>query len=250
MIGEVCPGRGIPSEEMSIILIIRCGCVRNHRGAEQHSFSALVTFFSKGWNFRLLISHLHLNCPPVVFYLWKKNNLLIYLSFCFLLGGAREVASRTNVQIVLIFSLSHFDHFFHIVIVWREGDPRPGPKSGLLSNAQKWIVRGDTRTDKARGFIGKRNPGGELQGKGTQENCFVALLFSDDGVSFWVVSGQSFWLMVNPCGTRSPQPRWIPVRRILGDGRNMVSPFDLSQILPVAGGLLVPCSLPGPSIVK
>ena len=27
---------------------------------------------------------------------------------------------------------------------------------------------------------------------------------------------------------------------------HMVSPFDLSRTLPVAGGLLVPCSLPGP----
>ena len=30
----------------------------------------------------------------------------------------------------------------------------------------------------------------------------------------------------------------------------MVSPFDLSQTLPVGGGLLVPCSLPGPPVVK
>ena len=33
------------------------------------------------------------------------------------------------------------------------------------------------------------------------------------------------------------------------DGR-LLSPFDLSQILPVGGGLLVPCSLPGPPVVK
>ena len=39
---------------------------------------------------------------------------------------------------------------------------------------------------KTKGFIGKRNPGGEQQDKGTQENCFVALLFYDDGVSFWL----------------------------------------------------------------
>ena len=32
--------------------------------------------------------------------------------------------------------------------------------------------------------------------------------------------------------------------------RNVVSPFDLSQTLPVGGGLLVPCSLPGPPVVK
>ena len=33
-------------------------------------------------------------------------------------------------------------------------------------------------------------------------------------------------------------------------GRTLVSPFDLSQILPVGGGLLVPCSLPGPPVVR
>ena len=32
--------------------------------------------------------------------------------------------------------------------------------------------------------------------------------------------------------------------------RNVVSPFDLSQTLPVGGGLLVPCSLPGSPVVK
>ena len=30
----------------------------------------------------------------------------------------------------------------------------------------------------------------------------------------------------------------------------MMSPFDLSRTLPVAGGLLVPCSLPGPPVIK
>ena len=30
----------------------------------------------------------------------------------------------------------------------------------------------------------------------------------------------------------------------------MVSPFDLSQTLLVGGGLLVPCSLPGPLVIK
>ena len=32
--------------------------------------------------------------------------------------------------------------------------------------------------------------------------------------------------------------------------RHAMSPFDLSQTLPVGGGLLVPCSLPGPPVVK
>ena len=30
----------------------------------------------------------------------------------------------------------------------------------------------------------------------------------------------------------------------------MASPFDLSQTLQVGGGLLVPCSLPGPPVLK
>ena len=32
--------------------------------------------------------------------------------------------------------------------------------------------------------------------------------------------------------------------------RHVVSPFDFSRTLPVGGGLLVPCSLPGPPVVK
>ena len=30
----------------------------------------------------------------------------------------------------------------------------------------------------------------------------------------------------------------------------MVPPFDLSRTLPARGGLLVPCSLPGPPVIK
>ena len=31
---------------------------------------------------------------------------------------------------------------------------------------------------------------------------------------------------------------------------HVVSPFDLSRTLPVGGGLFVPCSLPGPPVIK
>jgi len=31
---------------------------------------------------------------------------------------------------------------------------------------------------------------------------------------------------------------------------HVVSPFDLSRTLPVGGGLLVPCSLPGSRVMK
>jgi len=32
--------------------------------------------------------------------------------------------------------------------------------------------------------------------------------------------------------------------------RHVVSPFDLSRTLPVGGGLLIPCSLPEPPVIK
>ena len=68
----------------------------------------------------------------------------------------------------------------------QEGGPLPGPKSGLLSNTQKWNVQGDTSADKARDFVGKRNLGGEQQGKGTQENCSAMWLAPFD--LSWILS--------------------------------------------------------------
>ena len=47
------------------------------------------------------------------------------------------------------------------MVVLQEGGPFSGPETGLLSNTQKGIVRGDTSADKARDFIGKGRPGGE-----------------------------------------------------------------------------------------
>ena len=37
---------------------------------------------------------------------------------------------------------------------------------------------------------------------------------------------------------------------ILGGVGHVVSPFDLSRTLLVGGGLLVPCSLPGPPVIS
>ena len=60
---------------------------------------------------------------------------------------------------------------------------------------------------------GKGNPGEPL--------CHVAcsLGFYGDGISFWVVFSQPFWLRVLPGGACLVQPRWMPERRILGGGR-------------------------------
>ena len=76
----------------------------------------------------------------------------------------------------------------------------------------------ETRADKARDFIGKGHPGGEQQGEETQESCSAAWLAM---LGFMVVL----------------------------DG-HAVSPLDLSRALPVGGGLLVPCSLSGSSVIK
>ena len=57
----------------------------------------------------------------------------------------------------------------------------------------------------------------------SQSFLVVHALFSQDGCQregFWEVVGQ------------------------------VVSPFDLSRTLLVGGGLLVPCSLPGPAVIK
>ena len=126
----------------------------------------------------------------------------------------------------------------------QEGGPFPGPQTGLLSNTQKWIVRGDTCADKARDFIGK----------GTRENCSVTWL----AVSGFMVMGLvSRFSLANHSDSES----FLVVRVLFSqDGcqregfwevvGQVVSPFDFSQTLLVVGGLFVPCSLPGPPVVK
>ena len=47
----------------------------------------------------------------------------------------------------------------------------------------------------------------------------LSLGFHGDGISFWVVFGQSFSLRVLPGGALITQPRWMPMRRILGGGQ-------------------------------
>ena len=137
------------------------------------------------------------------------------------------------------------------MILLQETGPLPGPETGLLSNTQKWIVWGDTCADKTKDFIGKGHPGGEQEGEGTQQNCsvmwlavlgfmvmgLVSLANHSDSESFPVVHAlfsqdgcqrEGFWEVVG----------------------QVVSPFDLSWTLLVGRGLLVPCSLPGPPVVK
>ena len=111
-----------------------------------------------------------------------------------------------------------------------------GPETGLLSNTWKWIVWGDTCADKARDFIGKGRPGGEQQGKGTQENCSAMWLEISGFMAMGLVSRLSlanhsdseFFLVVHALFSQDGCQRggfWEVVGHV-------VSPFDLSWTLP------------------
>ena len=70
-----------------------------------------------------------------------------------------------------------------------------------------------------------------------------SLGFYGDGISFWVVlwpviltQGSSWWHM--HCSAKMDSSKEDP-GRVVG---HVISLFDLFQILPVGGGLLVPCS--------
>ena len=84
------------------------------------------------------------------------------------------------------------------------------------------------RADKARDFIGKGHPGGEQEGKGTQESCSATWLAVSGFMVMGLVSGLPLAnhsdSRVLPGGARLVQPRWMPERRILGgDGTGGVS---------------------------
>ena len=78
----------------------------------------------------------------------------------------------------------------------------------------------------------------------------LSLGFYGDGISFRVVFSQASdsesFLVVHALFSQDGCQRegfWEGVGHV-------VSPFDLSRTLLVGGGLLVPCSLPGPPVVK
>ena len=124
-------------------------------------------------------------------------------------------------------------------IVAGRGTP-PGPEAGLLSNTWKWIVQGDTCSDKARDFTGKGHPGREQEGKGTQEDCSATWLAVLGFMVMGLVSGLS---SANHFDSES----FLVVHALFSqDGcqwgfwevvGHVVSPFDLSRTLPVGGGL-------------
>ena len=57
----------------------------------------------------------------------------------------------------------------------RKGDPFQGPKLGSCLTLGNELSE-ETDANKARDFIGKGHPGGEQEGRGTQEHCSAAWL--------------------------------------------------------------------------
>ena len=110
----------------------------------------------------------------------------------------------------------------------RGGDPFQGSKVGSCLNTQKRIVRGDTCWQSKR-LHWEGVPGWRAGGPGNPGDllCHVALSlgFYGDRISFWAVSGQSFWLRALPGGAHIAQPRWILTRRILGGQWDMSISF-------------------------
>ena len=102
-------------------------------------------------------------------------------------------------------------------------------------------------------LLGKGARGGEQEGKGTQENC---------SATWFAVSGFMVMGLVSRSSLtkHSDSESFLVAHALLildGCQRgfwevvgHMVSPFDLSQTLLVGGGLLVPCSLLGPPVIK
>ena len=144
-----------------------------------------------------------------------------------------------------------FSRWVEMEYLLEEGDPFQGPR--VSSNTQKWIVWGDTPAAKARDFTGKGPSGGGQEDKGTQEN-FSALWLAVSGfmvmglVSRFSLANHGLRVLLGGAGIT--QPRWCQRERFLDVVGHLGSPFDLFQILPVGGGLLFPCSFPGPSVVK
>ena len=118
-------------------------------------------------------------------------------------------------------------------ICGKKRDPFQGPKLGSCLTLRNELSERDTCADKARDFIGKGCLGGEQYIWKPRRTALPRgfMVFYDEGISFWVVSSQSFWLKVLSGGAHLVQPRWIPERILVGGRTCGVSfwPFSNSS---------------------
>ena len=126
----------------------------------------------------------------------------------------------------------------------RKGDPFQGLKLGSCLTLRNELSEETHLLTKQEILLGKR----------TQEKSSVTWLAVSGFTVMGLVSGLSL-------ANHSDSESFLVVHALLSqDGcqregfwevvRHVVSPFDLSRTLLVGGGLLVPCSLPGPPVVK
>ena len=100
--------------------------------------------------------------------------------------------------------------------------------------------------------IGKRHPSGEQEGEWTQEKCLScglqSLVLGDVLSRFSLInrSGSRSVLWYTPCLAKMDSSK-EDYGRLVG---LLASLADLSWTPVVGGSLLVPCSLPGPPVVK
>ena len=75
--------------------------------------------------------------------------------------------------------------------VLQEGGPLPGPQKGLLSNTGNELSEETHMLTKQKTLIGKRAPGGEREGQGTQEDSSAMWLAVSGFMVTELISGLS-----------------------------------------------------------
>ena len=135
----------------------------------------------------------------------------------------------------------------------RKGDPFQGPKMGSCLTLGNELSEETHVLTKQEILLGKgARAESRREGNPGELLCHMAhsLRFYGDGISFWVVFSQwsdsESFLVVHTL-LNQDECQWEGFWELVG---RVVSPFDISWSLLVGGGLLVPCSLPGPPVVK
>ena len=140
------------------------------------------------------LNHVQLFVTPWIAYICIGRGILVVTTRAtwekpihthFLLNHLITVLDVLEFFSVGVESTRHSFSQLHGLMVAGRGNPFQGPKSGLLSNTQKWIVQGDICAEKAKDSIGKQ------QDKGTQEKCSTMWLAILGYMVMGLISGLS-----------------------------------------------------------
>ena len=124
----------------------------------------------------------------------------------------------------------------HIPVL-QEGGPLPGSESGP---SEMYCLRRHMWWQSKSFYWEGVESSRLLESRGLLCHISHSLTFFGDGVSFRVVSGQSFWLRVLPVGMCIFQPRWSPEQGFLGGlAGHIISPPSSFWPLPDSAGLVL-----------